>query len=583
MNDIKRIGSIIILLLVWAIISKCSNHKSNDLQPIMSLFDSPILWKSYFSFPGRDVSHHRQVQVRDRIVDMIDNTNEELEIHIYGLTDLEIIEAIERARNRGLRVRIVVDSDRNYSGLENIGIPLDIWRGSGLHHPKVIISDTNKVFTGTGNFTTQGLLKDFDSYMIAENIPQSKAKKFRDFLREETDEPVFQLGSLYFMNAPRDGLHIQKKILDHIRGAKSSIKYLIYTHFDELISHELVKAAKRGIIVEGIYDRPINPEGKYLAEILPLYGSIIYEEENEDKIDNGTFGLGGLLHHKTMIIDDSTLLSGSYNYSRSARDMNREIFYESMDPIIVREHIFEFQRVRDQSRIFRKEKKNEKDDIVVSEPLVLDWGIGIFRSQGMIRNSSSDVFLPISSGVFSMGNVSRRNIPRGSATWSRKSGELLSDEESLPIHTNFFSDQFFENQPNPQYPEFFRNVEGFSHLNVFTVDGRLQNGTLLRMNTSQDFIEGILWTQSGQLVSSSMRKWNDNSFIWGAELPSEAINTGLFFFRNQNGVVNSMACYVLGNRNIPRFYEYLLRENYIQKRILNDAMMNCDRLGEFGG
>lgn len=98
--------------------------------------------------------------------------------------------------------------------------------------------------------------------------------------------------------------------------------------------------------MEGIYNAPMssNPEGIFLSQNLE-FPSKIWEDGNVDFVFKNDRYLGGLLHHKTMLVDDQIVYTGSFNYSVSARDKNKEVFVRFTHPIITKEFLGEWKRI----------------------------------------------------------------------------------------------------------------------------------------------------------------------------------------------------------------------------------------------
>lgn len=558
-----------IFILGLSIFLGCQKPNSTQLLPFLYELIQPLPeWEILFSYPGRDTNPQLKNKVREKIIKIIQDTRNELILYIYGLSDELIIHELEKARERGVHIQIIADRERNYSLLEEKKIPYKIWSGSGLHHPKVLISDRKRIFTGTGNFTTQGLLLDFDSYFAIELPSEAYTKGLLEILEERNTLATYIAGVL-FIDSPRNGLHIQKWILDSIRGANHSIEYLIYSHYDPVISFELMRAAKRGVRVEGIYNRPIDPEGKKLATILPKYGSWIYEEENEDRIDNGSFGLGGLLHHKTMIIDKKILLTGSYNYSRNARDSNRELFLITMDPKIVHEHLKEFFRVKLKSKLYIENEPIEESFYF------LEWGRGIFHSLGLLRQpihhlSQPQTFSygPISSGILSFPNSSRRNLPFNYYELYTWDGQLV--RETIPLNgiTNTFL-----------------NGLGFIHpvqrTQILSWNTRVQGGLEFQIqepprDLKYKWVEMVFWPLGGTFFSIPLHPIGNG--YYRANIHSELFNqsTGMIFLREEEGNWRGLGCFTMGARTQPPIYLYLLKEAILNQE-KNQTITNHGR------
>jgi phosphatidylserine/phosphatidylglycerophosphate/cardiolipin synthase-like enzyme len=62
-------------------------------------------------------------------------------------------------------------------------------------------------------------------------------------------------------------------------------------------------------------------------------------------------GIGGLMHHKVFIIDNQIVITGSYNFSRSAEERNDENILVIYNTDIAQEFLKEFKRVQAEARV----------------------------------------------------------------------------------------------------------------------------------------------------------------------------------------------------------------------------------------
>jgi phosphatidylserine/phosphatidylglycerophosphate/cardiolipin synthase-like enzyme len=75
-----------------------------------------------------------------------------------------------------------------------------------------------------------------------------------------------------------------------------------------------------------------------------------YDPFKQAGLDVFIDGIEGLMHHKTMIIDERIVITGSYNFSRSAETRNDENLILIYNEEIADFFLQEFQRVYQQSQ-----------------------------------------------------------------------------------------------------------------------------------------------------------------------------------------------------------------------------------------
>jgi cardiolipin hydrolase len=113
-------------------------------------------------------------------------------------------------------------------------------------------------------------------------------------------------------------------IIDLLQSADKYLDICVFTISDNRISEEILKAYTRGIEIRIISDNEkMNDDGsdiKFLANA----GINI-------KIDHSP----NHMHHKYMIVDEIRVLTGSYNWTKSAADYNQEdIVITDIDEIV---------------------------------------------------------------------------------------------------------------------------------------------------------------------------------------------------------------------------------------------------------
>lgn len=430
------------------------------------------LAQAYFSYPGRYVPSDQKQLVKNKILSLLRRAEYEVFMYVYSLNHPEVIEELSNARKRGVKIHIIGDSEKKYRELRSNGFEVALWKSSGLHHVKILLVDAKHLFLGTGNFSRFGLEYNYNGY-ISLYLDKEESRQFKEFLQASTSIPFLNLQGFTFVNAPAYGYLIQDYFLYKIANARETIQYLIFDHFDPIFTHALRRASARGISVEGIYDTPADEEGKYLADHFLGFSSHIYEDGNIDVTQEGDRYYGGLLHHKTMVIDGNELLTGSYNFSQSARNNNREIFIITQKSDIVNEFNKEFTRIKDYAKELAPNKHREthyrEQEIqfvhdsaeICFSPLpyledpIIELGSGIWKvylryskwhGDDCLRKNSYD-------SISNSYSINRFAYPyRNASLWGTlqlfsRNHNILWKNQSLPISKNEFSvDRFLEMQ-----------------------------------------------------------------------------------------------------------------------------------------
>jgi mitochondrial cardiolipin hydrolase len=123
-------------------------------------------------------------------------------------------------------------------------------------------------------------------------------------------------------------------IIKTLQSAKKTVDICVFTISDDRISKEIVACHKRNVKVRIVTDN---------EKLLDL-GSDIQDFVKKGlavKVDNST----AHLHHKFAIIDESILINGSFNWTRSAAMQNQENIVISYEKSLIRSFLQEFERL----------------------------------------------------------------------------------------------------------------------------------------------------------------------------------------------------------------------------------------------
>ncbi len=130
--------------------------------------------------------------------------------------------------------------------------------------------------------------------------------------QRELERPLPYSGiSVYF--SPKGGC--EKAVVGAIKSAEHSIDVAIYAFTNRRIASALIGASKKGVKVRIIMDRET---ARSRSSVLPL----LLKEGIPVRLKRGS--RGGLMHNKYAIVDGKVVLTGSFNWTRSAETRNDE-------------------------------------------------------------------------------------------------------------------------------------------------------------------------------------------------------------------------------------------------------------------
>ena len=232
-------------------------------------------------------------------------------ISIFNFSDRQLLKTLKEAELRGVDVQIFADESAFYQ-LEKIFPQVcQDTKLQGLMHRKVVIIDDHLVFMGSDNFTKESLqvheniLLAVDSTSLAEALLHEKGGG-RSYIFSHQTAELFLL--------PQDK-EAEKTLIDRINGAQKSLKVAMFTWTSARFAEAVIAAHKRGVLVEVALDRQsCHGTSRKIARLLHREGIALFQNQGP-----------GLLHHKFALIDDTTLITGSANWTVGAFKRNAEV------------------------------------------------------------------------------------------------------------------------------------------------------------------------------------------------------------------------------------------------------------------
>lgn len=348
-----RILTIFTMIASVLILNSCIQIPPELPDPTESTTPPDIIedwYHIYFTNPDDPNAKSYRGGPDEWLAQAIDSARISVDVAVYHLNLWSIRDALIDAHNRGLSVRMVTESD-NFDEIEvqeiaEAGIPIIGDRRESLMHHKFVIIDGTEVWTGSMNFTTTGAyqndnnLLQIQSAEIAENFTAEFEEMFEnDFFGNDilsnTPNPSVQLDSsqieTYF--SPDD--YTEDRMVELIDRAEDEIAIMAFTITSDPISDALINAHIRGVNISGVLE-----ESQYYSNIGNDFDRLV-ETGLDLHLDQNTFNM----HHKVMVIDQETVVTGSYNFSRSASEFNDENTLIIWNQNIAQQFLKEFKRI----------------------------------------------------------------------------------------------------------------------------------------------------------------------------------------------------------------------------------------------
>jgi len=321
----------ILLIISFFLLPACTPEEPGWLEPLPSTtpsgYSSPDqIFSVYFTAPANDDYRGGPDQF---LVEAIDQARSGIDAALYDLNLWSVRNALLRAHERGVVIRMVMEEDSSdrpeVQELIAAGIPIIFDQSQGLMHNKFFILDGSEVWTGSMNLTVNGAYRHLNnlirvrSSLLAENYTEEFNEMYLDGLfgeniLENTPHPQISIDGIrietYFSPDDSPASRIMALILE----AEESIRFLYYSFTSDGIADALLYQDTQGIEIQGVlddYQERTGLGGEY--QRLHEYGLEVYLDTHPEK-----------LHHKVIIIDDRVVITGSYNLTRSAEIHNDE-------------------------------------------------------------------------------------------------------------------------------------------------------------------------------------------------------------------------------------------------------------------
>ena len=302
------------------------------------------------------------------VVDAINASVSTVDCVIYSINMKDIPDALIAARDRGVKVRIIIDhahvyprADSQIKKLIEAGkdIEVRVLRGTrdyGVNHNKITIHDKSVVTTGSYNWTFQSTFSNYDNIIVIKDKKYvrgyinyfewmwSNARKISDGPSPVLPEGYYgippQSSDFIYLNGYKVPLYLfspgsqtAEKLAQIIDNAKTSIDAVTFTFSSKVIADAMIRAHKRGVKVRFLEDIDMA-KSSYMAKM-------VYDAGVPFKWIGGR-NEKGAMHNKFIIIDGKILGTGSFNFTTNASVNSFENIVFTNNSLVVNAYINKF-------------------------------------------------------------------------------------------------------------------------------------------------------------------------------------------------------------------------------------------------
>ncbi|MCU0512053.1 MAG: phospholipase D-like domain-containing protein [Anaerolineae bacterium] len=310
-------------------------------------------WEVYFTAPLNTRDRRQFVGGVDvplaRAIDGVRNT---LDIAAFEWDNDVLTKAVLSAVERGVRVRVVADNEHTVDDdsstileLEAAGVPVIYDNRSAFMHNKFMIMDSASVWMGSTNWTMNGVYRNYNNLLLlrSQRAVQFYQTEFDEMFTDKQFGPrsrpanggsFTQSGTpVTVLFAPEDD--VIATMVAELNAARQSIRFMAFSYTQDPMAQAMLARARAGVTVEGVFEKTGSETAASEMTVLLCAGLDVRQD-----------GYGGVMHHKVIIIDDTTVITGSFNFSDNAVTSNDENLVIIRDPDLARQYVAEFRRVQ---------------------------------------------------------------------------------------------------------------------------------------------------------------------------------------------------------------------------------------------
>ncbi len=276
--------------------------------------------------------------IAHEVIALIDGAQQSVDVAQYTFSQRSIKDALQRAHQRGVRVRLAIDDAQDNPGtrateLKQAGVPVRFVGGpqGGLLHAKFMVVDGSIALTGSNNFSSTGLSINEENTMVIRGKNDLRVQGMAchfEAIWASNAQAVADCTNAAAGFAPNS--KARNLVRDELRKAQKSIDVIMHhLTLDDLIDELVAAARDRGVevrVLVNVADVAEHTTGD-MARLLSVGAKIRFKRNNESAFQ--------LMHHKLAIVDGRVLVNGSGNWSAGGFFRNYENFLLYEEPHVL--------------------------------------------------------------------------------------------------------------------------------------------------------------------------------------------------------------------------------------------------------
>lgn len=334
--------------IVW-VANQCVGDGPQPAAPIIE-YESGGALQVYFTTPAYpETAEGRHGGIDEKLAAAIDAAQKTVDVAAFELDLERVSDALVRAHERGVRVRLVTDSDyeEEYGPqtLLEADIPVVFDARDPFMHNKFVVIDGATVWMGSWNLTNNGTYRNNNNVVVIQStkLAANYTAEFEEMFTagafgasspDDTPHPQVEVDGILLENFFESEGNVRARILELIEGAETSVYFLAFSFTDDDIAQAMIRQHRAGLTVQGVFEaRNAEGAGSDLGALVKA-GVDVLEDGNPY-----------VMHHKVIIIDEALVITGSYNFSASAANNNDENVLIIHNADIAAHYLAEFHRV----------------------------------------------------------------------------------------------------------------------------------------------------------------------------------------------------------------------------------------------